>query len=112
VSGVAGTPLPVVILYGARHRVAECARCELVRPVWRRGLCRPCAERCTRDGTLGGYGYVKADRVADFIRLRLGGADLAEAARRVGVSERTGWRYEAELAASGRAPWREWSCAA
>jgi len=112
VSGVAAMPLPVVFLYGCRHRVSECARCELVRPVWYRGLCRPCVDRCRLDGTIGCYGYVKADRMADFAWLRLGGVDVAGAAGRVGVSERTGWRYETELAGSGRAPWREWPCAA
>jgi hypothetical protein len=77
-----------------------------------RGLCDSCGHARRRDGTLAEFGYVKADRRADFARYRTAGVDLAEAAGRVGVSERTGWRYETELAASGRAPWREWSRAA
>jgi hypothetical protein len=98
--------LPVVVVWGERHILAECGSCEQVRPLMCRGLCHPCRERHRQDGTIAGFGYVKADRMADFARYRTAGADVAEAARRVCVSERTGWRYETELAASGRAPWR------
>lgn len=104
--------LPLVVAHGERRILAECGSCERVRPLECRGLCHTCREGRRRDGTIGGFGYVKADRVADFARLRMAGAAVAGAAGRVGVSERTGWRYEAELAAAGRALWRGWSRAA
>ena len=80
-----------------RRRVAECASCERVRPLISRGLCDTCRARHQENGTIGEYGYVKADRMADFARLRSSGYGVGEAARRIGVSERTGERYEAEL---------------
>ena len=104
--------LPVVVVRGERRILAECGSCERVRPLMSRGLCDVCREERRRDGTIAEFGYVKADRMADFTRYRTAGVGLAEAAGRVGVSERTGRRYEMELAASGRAPWREWSRAA
>jgi hypothetical protein len=105
-------PLPVAFAQGCLHILAECGFCERVKPLLGRGLCGTCREERRRDGTIAEFGYVKADRVADFARYRLGGVGVAGAAGRVGVSLRTGWRYEAELAGSGRAPWREWPCAA
>jgi hypothetical protein len=105
-------PLPAVYLWGYRHILAECASCERIRPLRARGLCNSCYVTRFHNGTLSDYGYVKADRMTDYARLRLNGATQADAARRIGVSRRTGERYEAELAGSGRAPWREWSCAA
>ncbi len=98
--------LEVVVIYGRRLPVAECASCEQARPILGRGLCNACRWRHRDDGTIAEFGYVKADRVADYARFRLGGLGLAQAAARVGVSKRTGERYEAELAASGEAPWR------
>lgn len=89
-------------------RVSECCSCERVLPVPRRGLCSRCYDRHLRYGTLDGFGYMKADRMADYARLRAGGADVPTAAARLGVTARTAWRYEGELAASGRAPWRQW----
>jgi hypothetical protein len=105
-------PLPVVFFHGCRRILAECGRCGTVRPLVGRGLCNRCVWDTWADGTRGEYGYVKADRLAEFARYRLAGVGVGEAARRVCVSGRTGWRYEAELAASGCAPWREWSCRA
>ena len=105
-------PLPVVFRWGWNRILAECASCERVQPLRARGLCASCYVTRFRNGTLGEFGYLKADRMADYARLRLNGAAQAEAAKRVGVSRRTGERYEAELAASGRAPWRQWPGAA
>jgi hypothetical protein len=104
----ASQPLPTVMLYGCRRRVAECARCGHVRPLLERGLCNSCRTRCHDDGTITEFGYVKADRVADFARLRGNGCQVAEAGERIGVSRRTAERYEAELAGAGRAPWRQY----
>src|SRR5271166_2150819 len=84
-----------------------CASCERVRPLITRGLCDSCRHRYEDDGTITDWGYVKADRVQDYAWLRRSGETLAVAASRVGVSERTAWRYEAELATSGRVSWHE-----
>lgn len=101
-------PFPAVSLYGRRHTVAECARCGRVRPLLGRGLCNPCRWMSRRNGTILDYGYVKADRVADYARLRGLGYELEDAAVRVGVSKRTAERYEAQLRDAGMAPWRQW----
>ena len=83
---------------GERRRLAECASCERIRPLIERGLCDSCRTLRRRDGTIGDYGYVKTDRMEDYADLRRFGESVAVAASRVGVSERTGWRYEAQLA--------------
>ena len=104
----------IVRLYG-RIPVGECARCERERPLHGRGLCCTCRAQARRDGTLEDYGYVKADRIADYAATRAswvrGGGGLRhptipEASRAAGVGGRTGQRYEAELDAAGLAPWR------
>lgn len=77
----------------------ECASCRRPRPVASRGLCDACRSRCRRDHTIGQWGCVKADRVAAYASLRAAGRSSARAAWEVGVSERTGLRYEAEIAA-------------
>ena len=61
-----------------------------------RGLCPACRASHRRAGTLESFGYVKADRLADFAGMRPG-LSVAAAAGRLGVSVRTGFRYEAEL---------------
>ena len=87
-----------LVIYGhCRRRLAGCASCERVRPLVTRGLCDTCRHRYERDGTIGEWGYVKADRVADYARLRLADYPVPVAASRIGVSERTAWRYEAQL---------------
>ena len=43
---------------------------------------------------------MKADRIAEYARLRDSGHTVASAAGRVGVTVRSGQRYEAELCAS------------
>jgi hypothetical protein len=73
----------------------ECASCGEDRDLCCRGLCVACRSQARRDGTLDDFGYVKADRLADFTALRRS-CSVAVAAARLGVCERTGWRYEAE----------------
>jgi hypothetical protein len=62
-----------------------------------RGLCGGCKQRHRREGTISEFGYVRAERIAEYAALLDGGLDPAEAAARVGVSRRTGHRYEAAL---------------
>ena len=88
---------PVAFVGHSRRRVAECASCEQEGPLISRGLCKPCRDRHQWAGTLTSFGYVKADRVADYADLRRDGELLEVAASRIGVSERTAWRYEAGL---------------
>ena len=73
----------------------ECACCGEDRDLCCRGLCVACRSQARRDGTVGEFGYIKADRLADFTELRRS-CSVAVAAARLGVCERTGWRYEAE----------------
>lgn len=84
----------------------QCASCDQGHPVIMRGLCNPCRHRYERAGTITDWGYVKADRLEDYAWLRRTGELVPVAATRLGVSERTAWRYEMQLAAEGRAPWR------
>jgi hypothetical protein len=88
--------LAVVELRGRRWPVAECASCEEVGPIQSRGLCFRCYDHHQADGTLGEYGYVREDRIADYMSLRRAGLTCEEAAARVGVTARTGYRYERE----------------
>jgi hypothetical protein len=74
----------------------ECADCGRPRELVTRGLCMPCRGRCRRAGTIADFGYLKPDRLADYADLRSTHSVVA-AARRLGLSERTGWRYEQEL---------------
>src|SRR5581483_7161214 len=91
---------PVAVVHGKRLRVSECASCEQMAPLTCRGLCEPCRDRHRKAGTVEEFGYVKADRLADYEWLtRDCGETLYVAAARIGISERTAWRYEAELAA-------------
>jgi hypothetical protein len=71
-----------------------------------RGLCNPCVWRCRDDGTIDGYGYTKADRMADYAHRRYNGDDIGLAASRLGISRRTAERYEAQLRDADQAPWR------
>jgi hypothetical protein len=73
----------------------ECCRCGRHRPLRPRGLCSTCRNRCTLDGTLGQYGWVRADRLAEFTELRDRHYPVEMAGARVGVCARTAWRYEA-----------------
>lgn len=86
-----------VVLSGRTLVVSECAACGKVRPVHGRGLCLACWSRHRNDGTLGDWGYVRADRLADFRAYRERGLSVAEAAARVEVSVRTAERYERDL---------------
>ncbi len=89
---------------GHRYPVAECASCGRLKPIRRRGLCRGCENRHERDETITEYGQSKADRIAEYKRLRLS-LRLPAAAARTGVSTRTAQRYEAVLReAAARSP--------
>ena len=94
-----GQPVPMVFAGGRFYRLDECADCGRFMPMECRGLCHACRKRNSACGTLGEFGYVKADRLADYALRRSRGTPLADAAAWVGVSERTAWRYEAELKA-------------
>lgn len=98
--GVRGV-IAIAMRSGGRRPVAECARCGRVRPIAYRGLCHGCENHCRKDGTIGDYGYTRADRLADYVELP---RDLTarQAAERLGVSARTIERYKRELA--GRQP--------
>ena len=74
-----------------------CASCRRDREIATRGLCHACRSRCRRDHTLTEWGQVRADRAGEYAAWRRAGASVASAAVYAGVSERTGWRYEAEL---------------
>ena len=82
-----------------------CVSCERNRPLCARGLCDACRGLFRRDGTIAQWGYVKADRIADYARLRLVGYHVPLAASRIGISERTAWRYEAELRDASSSGW-------
>lgn len=84
----------------------ECICCGLTREIEARGLCSACRGRTSKYGTLRSWGQVKTDRRSEYAGLRLAGWSLEYAAWSAGVSARTGFRYEAELAAAGQAPWR------
>jgi hypothetical protein len=81
----------------------ECVSCGEIRPLCCRSLCGGCRGRHRRDGTIGDWGWVKADRVREYASLRRLGDSVPVAAVRTGVSVRTGWRYEAQLSAGRRA---------
>ena len=98
--------LALVYRGGCRRSVAECASCGNVRVLRQRGLCQPCVRSATLDGTIEDYGWTRADRLAEYAALRNAGLTIRQAAERTGVSRRGGDRYEADLAAAGRAPWR------
>lgn len=74
-----------------------CACCRRPREIVTRGLCARCRKRARGDGTIAQWGQVRGDRVAVFAAWRRAGAPVGSAALYAGVSERTGWRYEAEL---------------
>jgi hypothetical protein len=93
--------IAVVEVYGRRLSLAECVLCGHVKPILGRGLCGGCRSACSKDGTLTEYGYTKADRVADYARLRADGLTVTAAAARIGVHRRSATRYEAELRANG-----------
>ena len=79
---------------------SPCASCGEDRDLCCRGLCEKCRAQARRDGTLASFGYVKADRLADYAALRPA-FSVPVAAARIGVSERTGWRYEARSVPAG-----------
>ena len=83
-------------------RLDDCADCGRLMPIESRGLCAACRKRNRDHGTLREFGYVKADRLADYAELRRLRVPVPAAAGRLGVSERTAWRYEAELKARER----------
>ena len=86
-----------VPLRGRNCVLSECARCGRTRPLWARGMCSPCNLVTHRDGTYTGYERARDGRLADYAERRATGDSIAEAAKRTGVSTRTGERYEAEL---------------
>jgi hypothetical protein len=74
-----------------------CASCRQDREIATRGLCDACRARCRRDHTIGEWGQTRDGRAAEFAAWRRAGASVASAAVYAGVSERTGYRYEAGL---------------
>ena len=106
--GRAGVLAIIVVAPGVRIPVAECACCEEVLPILARGLCSRCRSWHRTHGTIGDWGYTKADRMADYVVLRRSGYGVGEAAGLVGTCKRTAERYEAELRTAGLAPWRAW----
>ena len=76
---------------------APCDRCGNIAELVTRRLCPSCRGQCRRAGTVEDWGYLKPDRLADFTVLRARGYRPAVAAVRLGLSARTGYRYEAEL---------------
>jgi hypothetical protein len=82
---------------GRRCRVAACASCGEPRVIRRRGLCSTCRHRHTADGTIGDYGWTRADRLAEYAAGRRDGLGVGQAAARAGVSRATGSAYEAAL---------------
>lgn len=79
----------------------ECCSCGLDRLLEARGLCSTCRHRAAEDGTLGQYGWVRVNRLAEFRDLRERRYPVEMAGARVGVSGRTAWRYEAALRSAG-----------
>ncbi len=79
-------------------------RCGCGRPVFRWDLGRTCYRRWLRWGRpaevppprMRGRSRSRAARLEDYSELRSWGEGVSRAARRVGISERTAWRYEAE----------------
>ena len=73
----------------------ECGSCGRDKTLKARGLCSWCHQKHTLDGTLGQYGWVRVNRLAEFGELRNRHYPVELAGARVGVSARTAWRYEA-----------------
>ena len=92
----------MVFAGGYFRRLEDCADCGQFMPMYARGLCSACFKRNQEGGTLGEFGRVRAGRLADYADLRRLGVPVPAAAVRLGVSERTAWRYEAELKAGER----------
>lgn len=66
-----------------------------------RRLCKTCYARHWHVGDLDRFPSARVigpagGRIEDFAELRSLGRSVVEAADRVGVSERTGWRYESK----------------
>jgi hypothetical protein len=87
---------PMIFAGGRFRRLDDCADCGRLMPIDARGLCSACYWRNRDHGTLDEFGCVKASRLADYAELRRLGVPVPVAAARLGVSERTAWRYEAE----------------
>jgi hypothetical protein len=79
-----------------------CASCCRDQEIVTRGLCAACRSRHRRAGTLGEWGEVRGDRAATYAAWRCADVSVASAAMYVGVCERTGWRYEADLKDAAR----------
>ena len=78
--------------------IGACASCHRSGEIVARGLCSSCRGRFRRDKTITEWGRTRADRVEDYAWLtRECGEPLPAAAARVGVCERTAWRYEKQL---------------
>jgi hypothetical protein len=73
----------------------ECCLCGRTKRIKGRELCSACFNRSTLDGTLGNYGWVRVNRLAEFSELRDRHYPVEMAGARVGVCARTAWRYEA-----------------
>lgn len=85
--------------------MVSCVDCKQMHWPRARGLCRACHDRHRKAGTLCDFpvqGHPgKIAHFDDYAWLRKQGATIYEAARRAGVTSRTGWRYEKELRAAG-----------
>jgi hypothetical protein len=79
---------------------AACDCCGHTQRIKARGLCGVCYTRARDHGAVAKWGFVKADRLAEYAGLREAGASVESAAWDAGVSVRTGQRYEAELRAA------------
>lgn len=80
-------------------------RCGCGRPVARRGLSKACYDRwrywgCPQEIPVPahiGNDRRERDRLEDYAEIRAQGYRVEHAAARIGVSERTAWRYETQL---------------
>lgn len=86
------------------RRVAECDSCGHAKPIDAFGWCKPCYKRWDRAGRPdSGPPPRRVGRVDEYFELtREQYYTLPNAAARMGISERTAWRYEARIRAAGR----------
>lgn len=80
----------------------ECACCGGIGLHFGRSLCCACHQWHRKNGTLGKYPPLHTwletlSRIAEFGELRAAGLSVAKAAARVGVTKRSGERYEHRL---------------
>lgn len=81
-----------------------CACCDELGQHRGRRLCQTCYDRHRLAGTLDrhpmvGHALPSLWRIESYTELRGRGLPVREAAKRLGVTARTGWRYEARIKA-------------